>query len=147
MRLQASGIPQTNLFQSSICKLASWAFVLVVVAPTVLAQQLPAAPDSQPAPPQTQPTTTKASEIPPVSLFLMLNRKSIVFPDIASNAQRLSPEKKFELFVDNSISLNALAGAAFGSGLAQAADTPTGFGQGSDGYAKRFGSSMARQAS
>lgn len=78
---------------------------------------------------------------------MLLNRKSIVFPDIAANAIPLTKAQKFELFVDNSISLHALTGAAFGAGLAQAVDTPRGFGQGGDGYAKRFGSSMARLAS
>ncbi len=34
-----------------------------------------------------------------------------------------------------------------GSAVGQADDSPTGFGQGWDGYAKRFGSSMGRQAS
>ncbi len=82
----------------------------------------------------------------PVALFIMLERKSIVFPDIAANTEPLSPGKKFELFVDNSISLHALAGASMGAGLSQAADTPQGFGQGGDAYAKRFGSSMTRLA-
>lgn len=82
----------------------------------------------------------------PVALFVMLDKKSIVFPDIAANSARLSAGNKFELFVDNSISLHGLTGAALGAGLSQAADTPQGFGQGGEAYAKRFGSSMARLA-
>ena len=106
----------------------------------------------QTAPSETQTERQKAQNAehkssPPVALFIMLDKKSIVFPDIAASNARLSSGRKFELFVDNSVSLHSLAGAAFGAGLAQAADTPQGFGQGGDAYAKRFGSSMARLAS
>jgi hypothetical protein len=85
--------------------------------------------------------------IPPVALFVMLEKKSIVFPDIAADSARLSTEQKFKLFVDNSISLHELAGASLGAAISQAADSPHGYGQGGDGYAKRFGSSMACTAS
>jgi hypothetical protein len=77
----------------------------------------------------------------------MLDKRSIVFPDIAADSARMSTGQKFKLFVDNSISLHALAGASLGSAISQAADSPHGYGQGSDGYAKRFGSSLARTAS
>jgi len=82
-----------------------------------------------------------------VALYNLLESKSIVFPDIAFSTERLSAGQKFELFVDNSISVNAVTWAALGSAVGQADDSPTGFGQGWDGYAKRFGSSMGRQAS
>lgn len=55
--------------------------------------------------------------------------------------------QKFQLFVDNSISLHTLTWAAMGSAVNQAENSPTGFGQGWDAYAKRFGASMGRQAS
>jgi len=70
-----------------------------------------------------------------------------VFPDIASSTKPLSTGQKFQLFVDNSISVNALATAALGSAISQADNSPTGFGQGWDAYAKRFGSAMGSQAS
>jgi len=82
-----------------------------------------------------------------VDLFVMLEKKSIVFPDIVADSARMSAGQKFKLFVDNSISLHALALASLSSALRQAADSPRGYGQGGDGYAKRFGSSMAREAS
>jgi hypothetical protein len=87
------------------------------------------------------------SKIPPVALYNLLEKKSIVFPDIASSTERLSTGQKFELFVDNSLSVHTLTWAAVGSSFAQAENSPTGRGQGWDGYTKRFGSSMARQAS
>ena len=83
----------------------------------------------------------------PVQLFNLLDRKSIVFPDIAANTQALSPGQKFQLFVDNSVSVHTVMASALGSAIGQAENSPTGFGQGWDAYGKRFGTSMARGAS
>jgi hypothetical protein len=77
----------------------------------------------------------------------MLQKKSIVFPDIASNPERLSSGEKFKLFVDNAGSVHALTAAAFGAAVGQADNSPTGYEQGWDAYGKRFGASMARSAS
>ena len=51
------------------------------------------------------------------------------------------------LFVNDSISPSVLAESTLSSAIAQAANSPEGYGQGWDAYAKRFGSSMARRAS
>jgi len=83
----------------------------------------------------------------PVELIDLLDRKSIVFPDIASNTNALTPGQKFELFVDNSISVHTILWSATGSSFGQALGSPTGWGQGWDNYGKRFGASMARGAS
>lgn len=83
----------------------------------------------------------------PVDVFNLLDEKSIVFPDIAASAQPLRPSEKFELFVDNSISVHTILWSALGSAVGQADNSPTGFGQGWGAYANRFGSSMARGAS
>jgi hypothetical protein len=82
-----------------------------------------------------------------VALYNLLQKKSIFFPDIAVSTQPLSTGGKFKLFVDNSISVHTITWAMFGSAVGQAEGSPTGFGQGWDAYSKRFGSSMARQAS
>jgi hypothetical protein len=92
-------------------------------------------------------TPNAPKNIPGVDLYNLLQEKSIVFPDIASSTERLSTGQKFQLFVDNSISVHTITWAILGSAVGQADDSPTGFGQGWDGYAKRFGSSMGRQAS
>ena len=103
--------------------------------------------------PQTQtgasagPTSSAPSKVPGVALYNLLQEKSIVFPDIAASTQPLLAGQKFQLFVDNSGSVHTITWAALGSSVGQAEDSPTGFGQGWDAYAKRFGSSMARQAS
>jgi len=103
---------------------------------------------------QTQPGNPSAGQVPsepskiePVALYNLLEKKSIVFPDIASSTERLSPGQKFQLFVDNSVSVHTLTWAALGSAVGQADNSPTGCGQGWDGYTKRFASSMGRQAS
>ncbi|MFZ0796981.1 MAG: hypothetical protein WCA13_19080 [Terriglobales bacterium] len=83
----------------------------------------------------------------PVALYNLLQSKSIVFPDIAYSTERLSGSQKFELFVDNSVSVNSVTWAALGSAVGQADNSPTGFGQEWGAYGKRFGSDMARQAS
>jgi hypothetical protein len=83
----------------------------------------------------------------PVGVFNLLDRRSIVFPDIAASTEPLSPNQKFQLFVDNSISVHRVVWASLGSAVGQASHSPTGFGQGWDAYGKRFGSSMARGAS
>jgi hypothetical protein len=102
-------------------------------------------PDQNPSEPPG--TTTPPSKIPGVALYNLLQKKSIVFPDIAANQERLSAGQKFQLFVDNSGSVHTLSWSILGAALGQADNSPTGFGQGWDAYAKRFGASMARGAS
>jgi hypothetical protein len=97
--------------------------------------------------PATQPAPNAPSKIPPVALYNLLQERSIVFPDIALTTAPLSPGEKFQLFVDNSISVHTITWAMLGSAVGQADSSPSGFGQGWDAYAKRFGSSMGRQAS
>jgi hypothetical protein len=133
-------ISQRRLLGALLC-FAATAIGLTTVS---LAQETPK-PQSGNSPAQSE-----LSKIRPVALYNLLEKKSIVFPDIpdiASSAEPLSTARKFELFVDNSLSVHTLTWAAVGSSFAQADNSPTGRGQGWDGYTKRFGSSMARQAS
>ncbi len=83
----------------------------------------------------------------PVEFFNLMDKRSLFFPDIAASTKPISPGQKFELFVDNSISFHTILYSAMGSAIGQAENSPTGFGEGWDAYGKRFGSSMARQAS
>jgi hypothetical protein len=87
------------------------------------------------------------SRVPGGAVYNFLDHKSLFFPDIAVSTKRLSAREKFELFVDNSISLHTITWAALTSAVSQADNSPTGFGQGWDAYAERFGSSMGREAS
>jgi hypothetical protein len=101
-------------------------------------------PDSQ-AP--ATPAPSAPSKIPPVALYNRLEEKSIFFPDIADGTTKLSSGQKFELFVDNSISVHTITWSVLGAAVGQADNSPTGWGQGWDAYAKRFGSSMGSEAS
>jgi hypothetical protein len=92
-------------------------------------------------------TTGPVTPPPPVAFYNLLERKSIVFPNIATSTERLSVGQKFQLFIDNSVSVNAITWDMLGSAVSQANDSPTGFGQGWDAYGKRFGAGMARTAS
>lgn len=118
------------------------------------AQETPKAPlPTQASPsPAAQPPAGQAPSAPapspnPVAFYNFLQSKSIVFPDIALGTERLSAGQKFQLFVDNSISVHTISYSILGAAVGQADDSPTGFGQGWDAYGKRFGTSMARQAS
>jgi hypothetical protein len=104
-------------------------------------------PPSEQPPAEPAPTPTISEKIPGVALYNMLQKKSIVFPDIATSNHRLSSGQKFQLFVDNSGSVHSISWAVLGAAFGQADNSPTGFEQGWDGYAKRFGASMARSAS
>jgi len=59
----------------------------------------------------------------------------------------LTPQQKFELFGRRTVDPYFVVGAAAGAGISQAADTNPGYGQGGEGYAKRFGAAVADEAS
>ena len=127
--------------------LAAAAFAQNADAPKPQTQASPS-PAAQTPPGQAAPDQTATSTPPkPVAIFNLLQKKSIVFPDIAYSTERLSTGQKFELFVDNSVSVNAFTWSLLGSAVGQADNSPTGWEQGWDAYGKRFGSSMARGAS
>lgn len=77
----------------------------------------------------------------------VLAKRSVFFPELATSRRPLRPVQKFELFADQSIAPSRILGSLGGAGISQAANTLPAFGQGAEGYAKRFGSSMATQAS
>ena len=83
----------------------------------------------------------------PAEAVNLLDEKSIIFPDIAASTKPLTAGEKFELFVDNSISVHTVLYSALAAGVGQADNSPTGWGQGWDAYGKRFGGSMASNAS
>lgn len=81
------------------------------------------------------------------STIVTLGRRSIVFPEIATDPNPLGPKKKFKLFVDQSIAPFHFVTSAAGSGIDQARNALPGYGQGMSGYGKRFGSSLATSTS
>ncbi len=64
----------------------------------------------------------------------------------ASSAGKLTPGEKFRLFGFNTLNPFPIAAAAAQAGFSQAFDSPEGFGQGAEGYGKRFGAAYANTA-
>jgi hypothetical protein len=123
--------------------------VVCWLCPAGAAQQnpsgaLPDAPSSS-APPQ---TTKRNNPIQGgTALVLVLERRSLVFPDLATTKETLSPWDKFKLAANNSVAVSTIGATLVGAAYGQAVDRPEGYGQGGEGYAKRFGANMARAAS
>jgi len=82
-----------------------------------------------------------------VDVFLALQQKSLVFPDLAMDSGRLSPWDKLKLAANNTVSLSSVSAAVIGAAYGQAVNHPSGWGQGWGAYGQRFGSGMARVAS
>ena len=105
----------------------------------------------QPSSPAPQSQSTQQAGANPlhagVGIVQVLDRKSVFFPDIATSAGRLSPWQKFQLAANNSVALSAIASSLVAAGYGQAINRPAGYGQGGEGYAKRFGAEMGREAS
>jgi hypothetical protein len=74
-------------------------------------------------------------------------RRSRVFPNLAMSTEPMTAGQKFGLFASNSVSIYTVGGAAMGAGINQARNAQAGYGQGAEGYFKRFGASMALAAS
>lgn len=77
----------------------------------------------------------------------LLQRESLVFPNLATNTAPMSPEQKFKLFVNNSVSLSAFVAANLSAGVNQVHDAPVAFNEGIGGYGQRLGAAMARRSS
>jgi len=77
----------------------------------------------------------------------LLQRGSIVFPNLATSTAPLSPEQKLKLAVNNSVSLSAFVAANLSAGVNTVHDEPGAYGEGIGGYGKRLGAAMARRSS
>lgn len=124
--------------------------MVVLLGRPILAQQkIPSAnlPDT-PAPKQDQSgATPDQQKSGPSNPFGLIAKKSYIYPDLATTAGPLTAKEKFELSVSTSVSLPQILSSAASSGISEARGTLGGYGQGGEGYGKRFGSSMASNAS
>lgn len=77
----------------------------------------------------------------------VITERSLFFPDLAHSRLPLTAGEKFHLAIANCVSPAAFLGSGFSAAMGQAADSPAGYGQGADGYGKRYGASMANRAS
>ena len=112
----------------------------LLVSPTSFAQQ--AGSTNQPD----APSATKNQEAhkdDPLQVTNLLSGKSLMFPNLAVNNERLTPRQKFLLAANNSVSGITFIGTAAGAGISQARNTKSGYGQGAEGYFKRWGAAMA----
>jgi hypothetical protein len=122
--------------------------VSCLVCPRVLAQQDQGGPlPNAPAGAQSQPPQGTNPLQNGIVLVQLLQQKSLVFPDLATNRQPFGASQKFQLAANNSVSLSTIGEAILASAFGQAINSTSGYGQGVEGYAKRFGADMARSAS
>jgi hypothetical protein len=77
----------------------------------------------------------------------ILGKRSVFFPELAYDRGPLDARRKLELAVDETIAPSRFLGSMFTSGITQSRDGLPGYGQGWSGYGKRFGSSVASNAS
>lgn len=130
--------------------LVSKAIILSLLCSVGVAQenQSGSVPNAPSASAQTQSTPQGANPLhSSVAFFQLLQRKSVFFPDLATNTGPLNRWQKFKLAANNSVSLATISSALVASAYGQAINSPAGYHQGGEGYAKRFGADMARSAS
>ena len=77
----------------------------------------------------------------------IIARKSYFYPDLATSPGPLTAAQKFKLFLSTSTAPPQILSSMAGAGISEARGTLAGYGQGGEGYGKRFGSSMASGAS
>ena len=77
----------------------------------------------------------------------ILARRSFFFPDLAYTSGPLSSGQKLLLAADETVAPSALIVAAMSAGITQARDSWPGYGQGWNAYGKRYGATLALNAS
>jgi hypothetical protein len=100
-----------------------------------------------PTPKQDAKATEQKSESPFKTTIGILGSRSVFFPELAHDRGPLNPRQKLELAVDETMAPSRFLGSAFTAGVGQARDSLPGYGQGWNGYGKRFGSSLASNTS
>ena len=132
-------------FNFELVKRFTIIFALCLVSVVAVAQ------DAKPSPSTDTSSTSKNSAMTtienPMALIELIHNKSFVFPSIATSTGQMSVGDKFKLAAANTISPFTIICAAGGAGINQAENTPKGWGQGGEAYAKRFGAAMGRTAS
>lgn len=62
--------------------------------------------------------------------------------NVHAQVRPLTPREKFRLFADSTFDRFTIVSAAFDAGINQALDNPHGYGQGAEGYGKRYGAAI-----
>jgi hypothetical protein len=110
-------------------------------------QTTASAPQAQATPQSNSEDSTTKHKSPVDETVGVLTRRSIFFPDLATDRRPLTSTQKFKLFVDKTIAPSTWVSAAASSGEKQALNTYAGYGQGWEGYGKRYGAAIANSAS
>jgi hypothetical protein len=77
----------------------------------------------------------------------VLSRRSFFFPDLAYTSKPLNSGQKFLLAIDVTIAPSAVLATGASAAVSQAKDSWPGYGQGWESYGKRYGATMALDAS
>jgi hypothetical protein len=124
------------------------AVLVTLLAPATLrAQRVIANLPDAPVPQKPQGGSQPKSKNGFTSTVNLLSRRSLFFPELAVSEKPLTAGQKFKLAVDQSIAPSRFLGAAVIAGIAQADNSWPGYGQGAEGYGKRYGATMALNAS
>ena len=89
----------------------------------------------------------KAHPSATATTYDILSRRSFFFPDLAYTAKPLNSGQKFLLAADKSIAPSSLLASAMAAGVSQARNSWPGYGQGWESYGKRYGATLALDAS
>jgi hypothetical protein len=108
--------------------------LLVCIPATAAAQQA----GSNPAPAQQQ-----QSQKRPRRMMGIMSGRNVV----SGQSQPLTPHRKFVLFLRNASDPFQFLTVALSAGISQAADSNPGYGQGAEGYGKRYGAAFANATS
>jgi len=137
-------------FRIANCGWLLMAALLFITANSAAQQPAGAGTNSQSLPDSPQPKQQPSANAPAQEsgkFVGYITKRSLFFPDIAASPNPLSTGGKFELFANQSISPETMLISTFSAGFEQWRNSPAGFGQGAEGYGKRFGASMATNAS
>jgi hypothetical protein len=128
--------------------IALFAIAIVFSIPS-LAQETP--PSPAPATPQAETAKTKSEQEKEIEKREQSQRVLGVLPQFGvtsrSDAPPLTPPEKFHLFAKSAFDPVTLGIVGLQAGLAQGEDEFPGYGQGAQGYGKRFGASLADEIS
>lgn len=100
----------------------------------------------QPAPlPDKPEPQIRAVNAPPKRILGIVPAFDVIRRD--DHVAPLSPSEKFRLFTNSSFDRFTLISAGLDAGINQATDTPHGYGQGGEGYARRYGAAIGDKVS
>src|SRR6266404_995527 len=136
--------PNQRLFLVLVALFVAMAAGRACAAQQRIVTDLPDAPTPKQSPSAAQ---QKVNGSRSKTTYDILSRKSFFFPDLAYTTEPLSIGQKFLLAADETVAPSALIVTAMSAGITQARNSWPGYGQGWNAYGKRFGATLALNAS